>query len=39
VDDGDVTAMLGKEGARKFVVSFGEMPEVVREKGRELVRR
>jgi hypothetical protein len=31
--------MSEKEGARKFVVTFDEMLELVREKGRELVRR
>jgi len=31
--------MLEKEGARKFIASFDEMLEVIREKDRELVRR
>jgi len=38
-DHGDAAEVLEKEGARKFIASFDEMLEVIREKDRELVRR
>jgi len=38
VDYKDVTETLEKEGVAKFMDSFDEMLDVIREKGRKLVR-